>query len=343
MRLILSGYYGFGNLGDEALLAGVLGALHARGHECVVLSGDPAATTALHGVPAVHRTRGLLAGLLRADALVSGGGGLLQDGTSGRSLSYYLGVMRLARWLRRPVAVYAQSLGPLSEAGTARVGQALRGVPVFVRDQPSLTLAAAMGVRAALVADPALLLPAPAAASAERRGPVVLVPRGGQEGLNRSLATLARGLMAAGVDVLAVSMHPIEDDAPVNALVAAAPGVQARAVPTPAAALELFAAAGYVVSVRLHGCVLAAVAGTGFAGLSYDPKVAGFLEQARAPVFGEPVDDGALLALATARPAPDAAAFARLLALAGSGVNALLTALSGGPGAAVPTAASEHE
>src|SRR5690606_20512009 len=115
--------------------------------------------TALHGVAARHRTRGLLAGLLESDALVSGGGGLLQDGSSRRSLTYYLGVIGLARLLRRPTVVFAQSLGPLTPDGRTRVAAALKGLPVMVRDASSLGLAESLGLDASLVADPALLLP----------------------------------------------------------------------------------------------------------------------------------------------------------------------------------------
>lgn len=333
MRVLLSGYYGFGNLGDEALLGGLASALSARGHTPVVLSGTPAATRSLHGFEAHHRTRGLLGALLSTDAVVSGGGGLLQDGTSSRSLTYYLGVIRLARLLRRPVVVYGQSLGPLSQSGRERVQAALRGVPLLLRDARSRDLARALGFDSELVADPALLLPAPAgtiegASSAERSsGPVVLVPRGGQPQLNRSLERLALSLVDAGRKVEVASLHPAEDDASAAALVAAVPSASQRPTATPAAALNLFAAAAYVVSVRLHGCILAARSGTGFAGLSYDAKVAGFLEQAGAPSFAEPIDDEALTALALSAPPVDAAATRRLVALAGAGIDRLVDLL----------------
>ena len=68
-RVLLSGYYGFGNLGDEALLSGLSGALQRRGVSVTVLSADPAATRASHGVSARHRVTGLLPGVLAADAV----------------------------------------------------------------------------------------------------------------------------------------------------------------------------------------------------------------------------------------------------------------------------------
>lgn len=326
MRVLISGYYGFGNLGDEALLSGLTGALRDRGHKAVILSGDPAATSTMHGVEARHRTTGLLGGILESDALISGGGGLLQDGTSARSLRYYLAVIRLARLLRRPVVVYGQSLGPLSEAGRRRVSRALRGTTALLRDEPSIALAGSLGLEARLVADPALLLPAPSAVVRDPRL-VVLVPRGGQVALNASLERLATRLVATGRTVAVASLHPVEDDDSVTRLIAAEPAASRAATPTPAAAIELFARAAYVVSVRLHGCILAALAGTGYAGLSYDAKVAGFLEQAGAPAFQQPVDDAQLAKVVLAGAGQDTAATARLIGLARDGVDELVTAL----------------
>ena len=58
-----------------------------------VLSNNPEKTKALHGTQAVTRYKGLLPALVQSDAVVSGGGGLLQDKTSARSLRYYLGIL----------------------------------------------------------------------------------------------------------------------------------------------------------------------------------------------------------------------------------------------------------
>ncbi len=333
MRVLVSGYYGFGNLGDEALLAGLLAGLRRQGHTPVVLSSDPAATARQHGVEAAHRVAGLPLAVLRADAVVSGGGGLLQDGTSRRSLDYYLGVIRLARTLGRPVVVYGQSLGPLSPEARGAVARALRGVPLALRDEPSRRLADKLGLKAQLVGDPALLLEAPKGdapdlPAAER--PVMLVPRGGQPELNAALLELARELADAGVPLAAMAFQPREDAAEVERLREAVPGVAVWEESDPHAAVGLLARARYVVSVRLHGCILAAAAGVGFAGLSYDPKVKGFLTQAAAPCFEAPVDLRALSGLALSAPAPQAHAVAHVERLSRDGLDWLGAALRRG-------------
>lgn len=331
MRVLLSGYYGYGNLGDEALLGGLSAALRAAGAEVCVLSGAPAATRALHRVAAVHRYRGLPAALLRADAVVSGGGGLLQDGSSRRSLAYYLAVLRLAQLLGARACVYAQSVGPLSPAGRRRVARALRGLPVAVRDDASQSLLHDLGVPAALVADPALLLPRPARASrpaAAGGAPVLLVPRAGHPDLNDALLAAGARLRSAGVPLAVLGLHEREDGDAVTRL-ARALVVDPWRASTPGDALRLVSRARYVLSVRLHALIFAAVCGVGFAGLVYDPKVAGFLSEAAAPAFHPPVDPARLAEVAAAGAPPDEQAVERLRRRAQDGLDWLSRQLCG--------------
>ena len=290
MKLLVSGYYGFGNLGDEALLAGLLSGL--PGAQVTVLSGQPDATRALHNVGAVHRLTGLGA-LVTHDALLSGGGGLLQDKTSSRSLRYYLGVISLAKRLGKRVVVYGQSVGPLSPAGERGVARALKGVPVAVRDKPSQTLLARLDISAELVADAALALPAPLARPAEN-APVLFVPRGGFREVTAAFAALAQRLEAEGVPLAGLALQPNEDERPLDDLVRAAPSLQKLTVRTPGEALETVSGSRYVVSARLHGLIFAARAGRPASGVAYDPKVAAFCDEAGLPVHPVKVDVDAL-------------------------------------------------
>lgn len=326
MRALLSGYYGYGNLGDEALLAGLVGGLKARGIEPVVLSGDPAATRTLHDVAAAHRYRGLLPALARCDALVSGGGGLLQDGSSRRSLSYYLTVIRLARTLGKRVVVYGQSVGPLSQVGRRRVGHVLAGLPLAVRDAPSVDLLGTLGLHAERVADPALLLSPPP--PAEPGGPVMLVPRAGHDDLNEALAAAGRLLREAGLRIATLALHEREDAAAAERIAVATQASRLEAA-TPEQALRHIGTARYVLSARLHGLILAARAGVGFAGLVYDPKVAGFLDDARAPAFRRPVEPRRLADLAREARPPDPDVVAALVRRAEAGLDWLALHIRG--------------
>jgi polysaccharide pyruvyl transferase CsaB len=289
VRIAVSGYYGAGNLGDEALLAGLLHGLAEHGlHDVTVLSADPAATTRMHGVRAARRGLGLPATLWRTQALVSGGGGLLQDVTSTRSLRYYLGVLSLARRMGRPRVVFGQSLGPLSQAGRFAVQGELAGVPIGLRDGPSLRLAQELGLRARHVGDTALLL---AVERAPPRDAVVLVPRSGYPRATAVLADLGRHAIARGLRVEAAAFQRRADAVEIDRLRRALPELAVLDTSEPESAAHALSGARLVVSARLHGLVLAAAGDTAHAGISYDPKVEGFAAETGAPWWRVPADD----------------------------------------------------
>ncbi len=167
MKYLLSGYYGFGNAGDEAVLAAILEAVSAQspGERFIVTSGDPAATEACHNtsqhpVEAVPRQqpRALLQAIRSCDVFISGGGSLLQDVTSLRNVVYYTGLMRLARLSRKPVVVYAQGMGPLRRTLSQKLARvAVQGARIVtVRDEESKALLRRIGVRRTIevTADP---------------------------------------------------------------------------------------------------------------------------------------------------------------------------------------------
>ena len=291
MRVLLSGYYGFGNLGDEAILSALATGLQARGHHLTVLSNNPDRTRALHGVDAVTRYQGLVPALVQSDAVISGGGGLLQDKTSARSLRYYLGILRLAKALGKRSAIYGQSVGPLSAAGKRTVQRTLKGMPVAVRDGASQRLLASLGVRAELVADAALLLPEPKSTTTmSLTPPVLLMPRGGYPDVTEALVDLAKALRVKGVPVAGMAIQPAQDDAPLKRLKEAVPELALWRADTPSAAISTVAGAAHVVSARLHGLIFAGVARRPFSGVVYDPKVAAFAEEAGAPAHYLPLE-----------------------------------------------------
>ncbi len=315
MKVLLSGYYGFGNLGDEALLSGMLSGLGRK--NVTVLSQKPEATRALHGVAATHRLTGLT-NLLTCDVLVSGGGGLLQDKTSTRSLQYYLGVVRLAKRLGKRVIIYGQSVGPLSAAGERAVANTLRGLPVAVRDQPSQELLARLDVPATLVADAALLLPKPARES-KKNAPVLLIPRGGLPETTDAFVQLARKLHAEGVPLTGLVLQADEDKEALEHLTQAVPAVKKLSATTPQGALEYIAASHHVVSARLHGLIFAARAGRPMSGVAYDPKVTAFLAALGLTVHSVNPDPDELLR-EVQRPHFDAVKVAALSARAETGL-----------------------
>ncbi|GAE92445.1 CsaB protein [Gracilibacillus boraciitolerans JCM 21714] len=120
MRIVMSGYFGFDNTGDEAILQAIVDSLRKLQPDVsiVVLSNNPESTAAKYHVEAVNRwdIKAIAKTIRNADGLISGGGSLLQDKTGWKTIPYYTAVMRIAKFYRKPVFVYAQGMGPIDGA-----------------------------------------------------------------------------------------------------------------------------------------------------------------------------------------------------------------------------------
>lgn len=315
--VLLSGYYGYGNTGDEAVLDGLLAGLREAlpAVHPVVLSGDPATTRALHHVEAVPRSGwvSLRRALSKADVLVSGGGSLLQDVTSWRSPLYYLGVIALAQRMHVPVAFLAQGVGPLNRPLIRRLTRRVldRVKAISVRDKESEALLQQIGVTrppVTLTADAAFLMPPRTSEQLDNwwaknipvGAPVLgvaLRPWGGAasnaqwKGVQESLEKFTR---ATGALVVYLPMQPVTDVAVARVvkgahagalldLVTGSDGVYPTRVTTPWEMMEAVKRCDLVLGMRLHSLIFAVAGGVPALGLSYDPKVASFCQEAGLP------------------------------------------------------------
>ena len=104
VNILISGYYGFDNIGDESILRTLVSSLREHIPDCslTVLSHNPTSTREKYGVEAVDRMSpvAILRAVKKCDMLISGGGSLLQDVTSSKSLHYYLHPSRFPEPLR---------------------------------------------------------------------------------------------------------------------------------------------------------------------------------------------------------------------------------------------------
>ncbi|NBI30581.1 polysaccharide pyruvyl transferase CsaB [Chengkuizengella marina] len=162
-RLVISGYYGFNNSGDEAVLCSILAALRDQTVqtnvkiEPIVLSANPVQTTQMYGVQAVHRMKlnEVFSAIRKSDGLISGGGSLLQDVTSNKTIPYYLGILKLAQWLGKSTFIYAQGIGPIQKPLFHKWVKKVfeRCQYISVRDTASLALLKKMGLKNHLQVD----------------------------------------------------------------------------------------------------------------------------------------------------------------------------------------------
>lgn len=302
-RILISGYYGFNNLGDEAVLAATAAELRRLlpDAEITVLSAAPAETSRAHGVRAISRRDPamILRAIAACDLFLSGGGSLYQDATSWRSPFYYLALLAAAELLGRRTVVYAQGVEPShNESVRSTVAFLLNRVDLItVRDATSVELLSGMGIRrprVVLSADPSLLLSPEwsEAAKAERTRwgdgvwcGLALRPWG-TEGLLRTAVEGARAAaQRLGIRWALLPMHPPSDLRVCEAM-AADLGSLATVVRAPVHPREMLALIGsldLVVGMRLHALLFAAAQGVPVVPISYDPKVEALMRD-----LGEP-------------------------------------------------------
>lgn len=116
-KVVISGFYGFHNIGDEAILKTLTQQLRNLDSEIqiTVLSHSPEETMSKFDVYAVKRNDifKVFSAIKRADILLSGGGSLLQDDTSARSIHYYLTIIRMGLFLKKHVFCISNGIGPI--------------------------------------------------------------------------------------------------------------------------------------------------------------------------------------------------------------------------------------
>ncbi|MFZ2414025.1 MAG: polysaccharide pyruvyl transferase family protein [Candidatus Cryosericum sp.] len=153
-RILVLGYYGFGNFGDELILAAVQDELASIECEVVFAVNDPGQYVSLacprHSLVDRHDPAAMRAAIRTCDYVMLGGGGLIQDVTSWRSSLYYLGIPLLATQSRKRIMSYAQGIGPVTRPWIRRLVKTVFGrmVLIDVRDDASRNLLLGCGVRA---------------------------------------------------------------------------------------------------------------------------------------------------------------------------------------------------
>ena len=162
-KFVISGYIGFDNFGDEAI-AKVL-TTHLKdidAEKITVLSSNPNKTAKLYGVESVNFLR-FIKPIQESDILISGGGSLLQDITSLKSLIYYLTVIVVALVFNKKVIIFAQGFSPFrTKLGEVFTKFVLKYCDkIYVRDVKSQELLLNMNLKAELVSDPVFAIEVP--------------------------------------------------------------------------------------------------------------------------------------------------------------------------------------
>ena len=300
--VVICGAYGRGNAGDDAILEAILQEMRSIDPDMpiTVLTKDPKATRLTYRV----RTAGRMdvgtwkKAMRHAGLYINGGGSLIQDVTSRRSLWFYLHNIQAAHKAGCKVQMYGCGIGPVLREQHRKLAASVLNASVDVitlREPDSLKELQSMGVtkpEILLTADPALTLPA---ASEDEIDSVLLragIPPHGKylcfalrnwKGFEDKAPLFAQAAKYAyetyGLTPVFAAVEKHLD--PVAGRLAAA-GLDiphyflddAGSAGTIIGALSRMQA---VVSMRLHALIFAAGQGIPLAGVVYDPKVSAFL------------------------------------------------------------------
>ena len=301
--VLICGAYGAGNIGDEAILKAIIGTL--RGIDpavsiCVV-TRSPKKTRQLYGVSAVHTFDffGIHNAMKKARLFISGGGSLIQNATSRRSLRYYLWTLRHAKRCGCKVMMYGCGIGPIK--GKRDIAKAADTIntcvdAITLRDRLSAELLREIGVtkpEITLAADPVLALNACPDDEADNflskggvdpEGDYALFCLRPWQGLDEHLDAVVQAINFAHDDlrltpVFMTLNRSVDLETAHRAVSAAdAPCVILPAVTSAELCMGVMKKMRLVVSMRMHAVLFAAAVGVPTVGISYDPKVAGFMD-----------------------------------------------------------------
>ncbi|KGG80515.1 CsaB protein [Caloranaerobacter azorensis H53214] len=301
-RVLISGYYGFNNSGDDAILKAIVKDFKRSNKDIdiVVLSNNPSSTQKTYDVKAINRFNiiDILLEMRNIDMLVSGGGSLLQDVTSTRSIIYYLFIIFLAKLFRKPVMIYANGIGPINK----RLNRFLTKIilnkvdMITLRDSNSKETLKNIGVNIDnifVTADPVFTLEA----SNEKRVKEIFIKEGipqckpliglavrewkNSEKLKETLAkTLDFLSNNYGMKFLLIPMH-YPEDLKISQEIKENTNADCYILKNSYNVEDIMGIIKYldmIIAMRLHSLIYAATQAVPMVGLIYDPKVEGFLD-----------------------------------------------------------------
>lgn len=304
-NVLISGYYGFNNTGDEAMIETMSSLLAKRDYGLIVLSSNPERTKELYNVQAYNRYKigEVRKAMKKADLVVSGGGTLFQDITSTKSLYYYLGIVKLAQMMHKKICVAYQGIGPLLSGFNRKLTKHIlnkKSVRLMaLRDDQAISFAKDIGIDGSKIvfsSDMIFMLQPPAKERCDKiLRDNVHGYKDGQKLIGISIrewkdkdrtdlfAELADKLVEKyDARIVFFPFHKPKD-AEISKIVMHKMKHEDSAVLMPNRYLpsEILGVMGLMdvnIGVRLHSLVFSAVMNVPTIGISYDPKIDGFLD-----------------------------------------------------------------
>ena len=305
--ITILGYYGYDNSGDDAILKSFIDHVqkYHKDLSVVVLSNNPSQTRKLYRVQSVYRFHPLkLPTILSKTRLfITGGGTLVQDGTSSRSLWYYLSMIKLALKKGAHAVLFANGLGPLTRKKNRKAASEIldRMEVITLRDANAYEQLKSLGVKKPLTkvaVDPVLAL-SPADLSI---GYNILKNEGVP--LDGNIVAFcirkwkkvkrAEEILAALADKISLELHAIPLFVPMQlpndlrfskkiVRCMKEKGYVLHGRYSVDESMSILGNTNLVIGMRLHSLIYAANMGLPMVGLAYEPKVDYFMQSINQP------------------------------------------------------------
>ena len=300
-KVLLAGYYGQNNIGDEAIAEALTKELKRRGYEVLMLSGDRVTSSQIYGVEAYNRQRlqDMRNAISNSDFVILGGGSLIQDVTSTYSLWYYVGLINLCRLMGKKIYVAYQGIGPINKKQNEILTKFTlnRCKKLWIRDEISINTLREIGVgnpNISLSSDAVFMLKPPSRDQIS----VLLAKAGIRNDDGRPIIGISprrwgttdkAGVFAKIADecinrfnakVVFYAFHKGEDVKYINEICSRMTN-RAYIVADnylPSEVMGMMGAMTLNIGVRLHSLIFSAKMGVPLLGISYDPKIDGFLD-----------------------------------------------------------------
>lgn len=295
--VVISGYYGFDNIGDEAVLYAIIGALRMQMPQVkiIVLSNSPQKTKNIYQVEAINRwkIKDIFKTVKQSDLLISGGGSLLQDTTSNKTVPYYLAIVKIAQYLKKPVVFYSQGIGPVNK----RMNKWLikwvskKVNHIFVREEDSKQTLLDLKVKTDITVaiDPVLALqPKKEVVDKVKKSigdkkavGVYIREWENTEQIVAQLVAPLKYVMAQGYEVYIVPMY-YQEDIKIARMLHKKLDEKSKLLDRELTIEETLAYTTnfeWIIGMRLHSLIMACALNVPMIALSYDPKVRGFAQE----------------------------------------------------------------
>jgi polysaccharide pyruvyl transferase CsaB len=302
-KILISGYYGFDNSGDDAILRAIVNDLNENieNIEITALSKEPNYTKEVYKINVVDRfsIKAVIRAIKSCDLFISGGGSLLQDVTSTRSLLYYISLMRLAKHYNKKVMVYANGVGPIDgKMNRILTRRILNRVDLItLRDEDSRVFLEELKVKNEnifVTADPVFTLnptnPEKVLKILEKESipnnkPLVGISLRDWKDSDNLIVNIAKSIdyivKKHNANVLLIPMHYPEDLEIGNRVLGKTNNNSTYILSNKYSVEDIMGIIKnleMIIAMRLHSLIYAASQGTPMVGIVYDPKIEGFLK-----------------------------------------------------------------